>query len=136
MTKKPDFNEGQFREALARVSEGMGHGDTPAKPDFDPKQHKDVVDAYVQGRDIEDYRPALERFGFKYWPADVLNKRMPMGNGQTHRDGQWRSVQMRMGFTSDEICAHFPGGPPEFAVWLERQIMSRRARQSGLVLPS
>lgn len=133
MAAKPKYSEQRFQEAIARVRSGQDLGEGDPRPALDPKLQRDVAEAYVQGRKIEDYRQVLEYYGFAWYPIEKLP---PLPDGQPHREGQWRSNRHRMAFTSDEICAHFPLGPGEFDRWMKRQILAKRARAAGLVLPS
>jgi len=121
----------QFLETLGRMAQGRDHGSVPQRPDKDAKVERDVIDSFVQGRKIEDYKQALEYHGFIYVPADRLPT---LRDGTRATEGQWRSVSLRMAFTENEVLAHFPRGPEEFDVWCQGQLRARAAR-SGLILP-
>jgi hypothetical protein len=133
MSKAPKFDPAELARTLERMTQGKDFGQGEQRPEFDHKLHKDVVDASVRGRRVEEYKQVLDHYQFSYFPADKCPR---LQNGQHPTEGQWRSQKYRMAFTSDEVCAHFPAGPMEFDQWMKKQILKRRAAVSGLLLPS
>lgn len=123
------FDPAEFARTIGRVAQGQGHGDVNQTPAFDPKLRKEYVEAAIAGRKIEDYRPALENLGFKFIPADRLRR---YDNGAKHAEGEWRNENVRLAFTDADILGGFPGGPEEFATWVEELKTKRRLQAMGL----
>jgi hypothetical protein len=113
------------------MAEGLDHGMTKIMPGFDPALHAEVMAESIRGRKIEDYRVALESFGFGYVPA---NRLLPYVSGQLHSEGEWRSPSLRMALAESEVLAWF-SSPEDFVKWLQRTLMQRRMKRSGLVMP-
>lgn len=124
----------EFAETLGRIRDSKDHSLENQRPGFDPVLHRDVVADAKHGRTIEMYRRALERLGFRYYSARELG---PYVDGQPRAEGEWRfrMGQLRLAFTSDEICAKYPGGPEEFYTEVDRWQVQERARQAGIILP-
>lgn len=126
----PGYFTPEFHATLERIRQGRDYGEQKLRPDFDPKLAKDVADDFIQGREISDYRMALERAGFVWWPP----ARLPlMAGGVLQPDGQWRHQGMRIAFTEKDILGSSDfSTPQEFAEWIDKVKLVRRLARQGM----
>ena len=131
------LDEPNYLAAFQRIAERRGHGDGKIRPDFDPVLSRDVVDACLSGRKIENYRPALEHFGFRYTPPERLP---PYDDGRFRDVGEWRNPRALrangargLAFTDHDILSQFPS-PEAFATWMEKHNTAARLAAVGLFL--
>ena len=135
------FDPEAFERTMRALKEGTSAADVPARPLFDPVQHRNVVEDAIHGRRIEDYRMALERGGFTFWPKGTI----PPGCEATSLtepprpllEGQWRrpadrKLNRRLALTDAQVTAWF-SSPEEFWRWLttmsttEQRLAKRQA---------
>jgi hypothetical protein len=130
------FDPARYAETLDRIRRDRDYGNPhdTIRPSFDAALNRDVVDDAKRGRHIDQYRQALESLGFRYYTPQQLG---PFMDGQRRQEGEWRfrMGQLRLAFTSDEICGKYPGGPEEFFEEVARWKMEERARAAGIILP-
>ena len=137
------FNPAEFSATIMdRLRNGHGFGDGPARPDFDPAQHREIVSEAVHGRRIEDYRQALERAGFRYYPTGSIPPGCEANGSMPDRplvEGQWRrppsrNIKTPLAMTDDQVTSWF-SSPEEFWRWMielatkERVANARRERE-------
>lgn len=136
------FNPAEFSATMDRLRNGQGFGDGPVRPDFDPLQHREHVTEAVHGRRVEDYRQALERAGFRYYPMGSIPPGCEASGAMPDRpliEGQWRRppsrhIKTALALTDAQVTSWF-SGPEEFWRWMqematkERAATARRERQ-------
>ena len=120
------FNQEEFERTMQALKEGTSAADVPTRPAFDLVQHRNVVEDAVHGRHIEDYKRALERGGFTYWPKgsippgceakNILEPPRPLVEGQWRRPAD-RKLPKRLALTEAQVLAWF-SSPEEFWTWL------------------
>lgn len=130
------FNAEEFARTLQAIKDGTSAADTPMRPGFDPIQHREVVAEAQHGRRIEDYRRALERAGFTYWPANSIppgcESTNPLEPSRPLVEGQWRRpadarLPRRLALTDSQVTAWFTG-PQELWEWLKQLANQTRIR--------
>ena len=133
------FNPEEFERTVQALREGTSAADSPSRPPFDPYQARQVAAEAVHGRRIEDYRRALERAGFTYWPAGMIPpgcEGNPLEPPRPLTVGQWRrpadgKIPKRLALTDDQITAWFHG-PEELWRWLTDMANAQKIRQAKL----
>lgn len=138
MAEPAPFNPEEFARTMQALKEGTSSADTPMRPDFDPLQHREVVAEAVHGRRIEDYRQALERAGFVYWPAHSIppgcESTNPLEPSRPLVEGQWRRpadarLPRRLALTDANVTSWF-SGPEDLWKWLSELANQQRVRQN------
>jgi hypothetical protein len=131
------FNPEEFARTMQALKEGTSAADSPMRPTFDPVQHREVVAEAVHGRRIEDFRQALERAGFVYWPANSIppgcESTNPLEPSRPIVEGQWRRIPdarlpRRLALKEAQVLAWF-SGPEELWTWLRTMANQTRVRQ-------
>lgn len=120
------FNPEEFQRTVQALREGTSAADMVARPAFDPTQHREMVSEAVHGRRVEDYRTALERGGFTYYPAGAIppgcEATSPLDPPRPIPEGQWRRPAggglPRLALTDAQVTAWF-SGPEELWTWLQ-----------------
>ena len=128
------FDAAEFSATMDRLRNGQGFGDGPVRPDFDPAQHREMLSDAVHGRRIEDYRQALERAGFRYYPTGSIPPGCEASGFMPDRplvEGQWRRPPSRhiktpLAMTDAQVTAWF-SGPEEFWKWMQELATKERA---------
>lgn len=151
MALPSSFDQAEFAAAMERLQEGTSAADEPARPLFNLQQHMEVVEECVHGRRIEDFKMALERGGFTYWPKGSIppgcEARGPLEPPRPLVEGQWRRPRDRrlgtnLAFTEAQVLSWF-SSPEEFWKWLEGQAnqwklvkaAADRNRRIGIAVP-
>jgi hypothetical protein len=131
------FNPEEFARTLQAIKTGTSAADSPMRPAFDPLQHREVVEEAVHGRRIEDFRQALERAGFAYWPANSIptgcESTNPLEPSRPLVEGQWRRpadkrLPRRLALTDSQVTAWFQN-PEDLWQWLTDLANQARIRQ-------
>jgi hypothetical protein len=125
---------------MQALKEGTSAADTPLRPAFDPVQHREVVADAQHGRRVEQFKQALERAGFSYWPANSIppgcESTNPLEPSRPILEGQWRraadkQLPKRLALTDAQVAAWF-SGPKEFWKWMTGMVNQERIRQHQL----
>lgn len=136
MAEPAPFNPEEFARTLQALKDGTSAADAPMRPGFDPIQHREVVAEAQHGRRIEDYRQALERAGFTYWPANSIppgcESTNPLEPSRPLVEGQWRRpadarLPRRLALTDSQVTAWF-SGPEDLWKWLKDMANQTRVR--------
>ena len=139
------FDPEAFARTMRALKDGTSAADVPARPLFDPVQHRNVVEDAIHGRRIEDYRVALERGGFTFWPKGSIplgcTAMSPTEPPRPLLEGQWRrpadrKLNRRLALTDAQVTAWF-ATPEELWKWLENLATTEQRlakRQASLPL--
>jgi hypothetical protein len=133
------FNPAEFSATMDRLRNGQGFGDGPVRPEFDPAQHREMVSEAVHGRRIDEFRQALERAGFKFYPAGSIPPGCEANGTMPARplvEGQWRRPPTRnlktpLAMTDAQVTSWFTG-PEELWKWLTGMATKERAKAKRL----
>ena len=137
MSDGTTFNPEEFSRTMAALRDGTSAADAPLRPAFDPAQHREVVQDAVHGRRIEQFKQALERAGFTYWPPNTIppgcESTNPLEPPRPLVEGQWRrpadrQLPKRLALTEAQITAWF-FGPEEFWKWLTGMANQEKIRK-------
>ena len=120
------FNPEEFERTMQALRDGTSAADMPVRPMFDPVQHRNVVEESVHGRRIENYRTALERAGFVFYPKGSIppgcQSTNPLEPPRPIMTGQWRRLPsgtlQGLAFTDDQILSWFQT-PEDFWRWIK-----------------
>jgi len=114
--------EGAFQLTKDRIERKLDYGYENQRPDFDPKQAKEFLDALGQGKDDEAYRQCLEYHGFRWYPLEqIIASDLPGAAGK--KEGEWRNGRLKLAFTPRDLATGFPMGPES----LDRYLRERKA---------
>ena len=131
------FDPEEFARTMQALRDGTSAADTPLRPAFNPIQHREVVDEAQHGRRIEQFKQALERAGFTYWPANSIppgcESTNPLEPPRPLVEAQWRrpadrQLPKRLAMTEAQVTAWF-SGPEEFWRWITTMANQERIRQ-------
>jgi len=134
------FNQEEFARTMQAIKDGTSAADSPARPAFDPVQHREVVAESQHGRRIEQFKQALERAGFVYWPANTIppgcESTNPFEPSRPILEAQWRrpadrKLPKRLALTESQVTAWF-SGPEEFWRWIKDMSQQEQIRQHRL----
>ena len=137
MSTPAPFNPEEFARTMAALKDGTSCADMVARPAFDPAQHRNVVEDAQHGRRVEQFKQALERAGFTYWPANSIppgcESTNPLEPSRPILEGQWRrpadkQLPKRLALTDAQVTAWF-SGPEEFWEWITTMVNQERVRQ-------
>jgi hypothetical protein len=141
------FDPEEFERTMKALKDGTSCADVPARPLFDPAQYRNVVEDAVHGRRVEDFKVALERGGFVFFPKGSIppgcESTNPLEPPRPLVEGQWRraadrKLPMRLAFTDNQVVAWF-STPEEFWRWLmdlstKEQLQAKRQASKPLRL--
>ena len=137
------FDPEEFQRTMLALKDGTSAADVPARPAFDYAQHRNVVEEAVHGRRAADYKQALERGGFTYWPKGSIppgcESTNPLEPPRPLVEGQWRrpadrKLPKRLALTDAQVASWF-SSPEEFWKWLttmaeiENQLRAQQSRR-------
>ena len=134
------FNPEEFARTMQALKEGTSAADTPLRPAFDPVQHREVVADAQHGRRVEQFKQALERAGFSYWPANSIppgcESTNPLEPSRPILEGQWRrpadkQLPKRLALTDSQVTAWF-SSPEDLWTWMTGMVNQERIRQHQL----
>ena len=130
------FDPDEFSRTMRALQDGTSAADIPCRPMFDHAQYKNVVEDAVHGRRVEDFKIALERGGFRFWPkgsippgcesTNPLEPPRPLGEGQWRRPAD-RKLPKRLALTDAQVAAWY-SSPEDFWRWLT----TMATREQGL----
>jgi hypothetical protein len=120
------FDPEEFERTMKALKDGTSCADVPARPLFDPAQYRNVVEDAVHGRRVEDFKVALERGGFTFFPKGSIppgcEATSPLEPARPLLEGQWRRPPSRLvqglAFTDAQVTAWF-STPEEFWQWMQ-----------------
>ena len=136
MAEGERFDPEGFAQTMRALQDGTSCADVPARPLFDAAQYRNVVEDAVHGRRVEDFKVALERGGFTFFPkgsippgceAQGLEPPRPLVEGQWRRPAD-RKLPKRLALTDAQVTAWF-SSPQEFWEWLT-QMATREQQQA------
>ena len=141
------FNPEEFERTMRALKDGTSCADVPARPLFDHAQYRNVVEDAVHGRRVEDFKVALERGGFTFWPKGSIppgcESTNPLEPPRPLVEGQWRrpadrKLPKRLALTDAQVAAWF-SSPEEFWTWLttmatKEQLQAKRQDSRPLKL--
>lgn len=134
MSKRPklfDFSradaEAHFAASLERVlrNEDLQN----PRPEFDPRQAREIEAMQSGGRRPEAYHAALEHHGFVFVPA----RHLPRFRGVVPQaEGQWRHERLGLALYPSDLVKNYPEGPEQLDRWIrtekeKRRLTARRA---------
>jgi hypothetical protein len=137
---EPRFDPEEFERTMRALKEGTSCADMVARPAFDPVQQREVVADAQHGRRVEQFKQALERAGFAYWPANSIppgcESTNPLEPSRPILEGQWRrpadkQLPKRLALTDAQVTAWF-SNPQEFWRWMTGMVNQERIRQHQL----
>lgn len=142
MALPSQFDPESFAATMAALKDGTSAADEVARPGFDPGQYKQAVEEGHHGRRIEQYRMALERAGFAYWPKGSIPPGCEGTEFEPPRpllEGQWRRppnrfLPMRLALTETQIPAWF-STPEEFWKWYMNLANAEKAKKARPASP-
>lgn len=130
------FDPEEFQRTMEALRDGTSAADMVARPEFDAAQARNFVEDAQHGRRIEQYRSALERGGFTYWPKGAIppgcEARSPFEPPRPLLVGQWRRPADRklpkpLALTDAQVVAWF-ATPEELWSWLKDLATVERRR--------
>lgn len=137
MALPSQFNPEEFAATMSAIKDGTSPADDVARPDFDAVQYQQAVSEGQHGRRIDQYKQALERAGFTFWPrgsippgcegTNILEPPRPLMEAQWRRPAD-RRLPKRLAFTEAQIPAWF-ATPEELWKWLENLANAEQANR-------
>jgi hypothetical protein len=137
---EPRFDPEEFERTMRALKDGTSCADMVARPAFDPVQHREVVADAQHGRRVEQFKQALERAGFAYWPANSIppgcESTNPLEPSRPILEGQWRraadkQLPKRLALTDAQVTAWF-SSPEDLWKWMTGMVNQERIRQHQL----
>ncbi len=114
--------EGAFQMTKDRIERKLDYGYENQRPDLDPKQQKEFLDALGEGKTDEPYRQCLQYHGFNWYPLEQIIAKNLGGDNAGKKEGEWRNGRLGLAFTPRDLTTGFPTGPEA----LDRYIKERK----------